>query len=347
MRGESALEQLLAAARFAAQAERERTLGVVLERLLVGSGASAGLLVAFDRSGREAARAARGGPDSVRAAALVPRAAAGICAEADALAAPLALAVRPIGVAYVEGLGAAAARRFDAHAARAAVAVANATLVCEAQARSELLARLGHEVRNPLAGIIGFSDLLPEEKSELPPRYIHLMAHIQDDAQRIKRYIETLLELLRAEATPPATGVPVEAACTAVARRFATWAEAKGVGLEVSSAPATALVEPELMVLALANLTANALAATPSGGRVAVHGAATRAQGAEPRWGAPAALAVITVEDSGPSLPPSVLEARAGGLYVTREIARRYGGSLESEPGPGARLVLSLPAIPT
>jgi len=346
MPGDSALEQLLAATRAAAQDERERALGLVLERLLVGSGGTGGLVVAFGRAGRESGRAARGAIDSARAATLIRRAAGGACAEGGAFAAPLALDTRPIGVVYVEGLGAGAAHRFEAHAARAAVAVANATLLGEAQARGELLARLGHEVRNPLAGILGFSDLLPEEKTELSPRYIHLMAHIQDDSQRLKRTIETLLELLRAEALPPATGVAVAPACQALARRFDVWAASKGVTLEVSVAPATVLAESEMLLLALANLVANALAATPAGGTITVRSAAAAPAQGEPRWGVPASTVALEVADTGPGLPPSAVEARAGGLFVTREIARLYGGTLEAGQGPGAHLVLTLPAIP-
>src|SRR5258708_33432508 len=101
MPGDSALERLLAATRAAALIDRERALGAVLEHLLVACGAGAGLLMAFDRSGREAGRSARGAIDSARAAALVRRAAAGVVADSEAFAAPLTLDSRPIGTVYV------------------------------------------------------------------------------------------------------------------------------------------------------------------------------------------------------------------------------------------------------
>lgn len=101
------------------------------------------------------------------------------------------------------------------------------------------------------------------------------------------------------------------------------------------------------------NLISNAAKAMPGGGTVAVR-VRRDASG-------PCPCALVCVEDDGPGIPPEILPrlfqafatTRAGnggtglGLYISREVARRHGGSLDAENRPegGARFVLRLPLL--
>ncbi len=108
--------------------------------------------------------------------------------------------------------------------------------------------------------------------------------------------------------------------------------------------------DPERLRQALANLVANAVKHSPPGGAVTVE--VERQNREEGSW------AVISVSDQGPGVPPHLLPrlferfARGPGssglglgLFLARQIALAHGGTLEahSEPGKGARFVLSVP----
>lgn len=340
----------LETARTAARSQTERTLALVLDRLLVDSGAALGRLVAFDATGREAARIERGPLDEARVNAALENAAqlkAPRTGE-NALTLPLRLAERVIAIAFLEGVSDLEPAVVAEASVRAAVGAGNALVLAGTQARTFLIAELAHEIRNPLAGILAFSDLLPEEASELPPKYIHLMTHIQSDAQRLKRLIESVLSMVAVK-----DGVD-RLACTAldirplvdgIVERFAPWAQRRGVALEATG-DGSVLGDREAIALAVANLVANALTATPSGGTVAVK--ARPGPDREPRWGAPGRAVWLEVVDTGPGLNAATIEsARGGGLHIARDLVAALGGALWSEDGQGgASIVLRLPASP-
>lgn len=112
--------------------------------------------------------------------------------------------------------------------------------------------------------------------------------------------------------------------------------------------------DPDRLRQALANLVANALKHSPPGGAVTVEvERQTREDGS---W------ALVSVSDQGPGVPPHLMPrlferfARGPGssglglgLYLARQIALAHGGTLEvhSEPGKGARFVLSVPGYRT
>lgn len=103
----------------------------------------------------------------------------------------------------------------------------------------------------------------------------------------------------------------------------------------------------------LLNLISNGAKAMPAGGTLAVR-VSRDDSGARP-------CAVISVEDDGPGISPEVLPrlfqafatTRAGkggtglGLYISREVAQRHGGTLDAQNRPegGARFVLRLPLL--
>jgi signal transduction histidine kinase len=346
----SAVEARLHTARTAARTQSERTLALVLDRLLVDSGAALGRLIGYDAVGHEAALVERGPLDETRVHAALLDAAQLEAPRRDdgTLVLPLRLADRTVGVAVLDAVPALDASVVSEASVRAAIGVGNALVLGSAQARTFLVAELAHEIRNPLAGILAFSDLLPEEASELPPKFIHLMTHIQGDAQRLKRLIEGVLSMVGANSGADrlaCIAVDVRPLLESLLARFAPWAERRGVALNLA-ADGIVLGDREAIALVVANLVANAMTATPTGGSVTVR--ARPGPDREPRWGAPGRAVWLEVVDTGPGLNAATVEsARGGGLHIARDLVTSLGGSLWAEDVQnGARLVLRLPASP-
>lgn len=66
------------------------------------------------------------------------------------------------------------------------------------QAKSRFLATVSHELRSPLNGIIGFTQLL--EHSDLPPAEAEYVQHLQSSANSLLHLINDLLDLSKMEA---------------------------------------------------------------------------------------------------------------------------------------------------
>lgn len=339
-------------ARASARSQTERSLALVLDRLLVDTGAALGRLIAYDSTGTEAARVERGPLDEERTGMALQNAAQLEAPHHDgnALTLALKLAERPLAIAHLigEGLDNVDPAGLAEASLRAAIGAGNALVMANAQARTYLVAELAHEIRNPLAGILAFSDLLPEEALELPPKHIHLMSHIQGDAQRLKKMIEGVLSMVGFTGGGERLAfVPVEMGplVATLAARFAPWAERRGVTLS-TTADGAMLGDREALALAVSNLIANALTATPAGGSVTVK--ARPGPDREPRWGAPGRAVWLDVVDDGPGLNAQAVEsARGGGLHIARDLVATLGGALWSEDmQTGARLVVRLPGVP-
>jgi two-component system sensor histidine kinase CreC len=211
---------------------------------------------------------------------------------------------------------------------------------------------LAHELKAPLSSIRGAAELLGEDMPGVDrARFI---ANVRAEAERMQRIVDRLLELSALEARNGRvnfTVVDLRAImeeCAALARSAG---EPRGIALNVT-APAPVRVRGEhfLLVQSLGNLLHNALEFTPRGGAVTVTITVDGAQ------------ATVSVEDTGPGVPPYALEkvfdrfyslprpdtgrkSSGLGLSIVREVARLHGGEvmLENRPGGGARAVLTLP----
>ncbi|UXU81535.1 DUF4118 domain-containing protein [Paracoccus sp. SMMA_5_TC] len=239
-------------------------------------------------------------------------------------------------------------------------ALARLTLAEEAEAerrraaaeetRAALLASLSHDLRTPLATILGAVTTLRELGETLPPAsQVDLLAAIEEDAQRLARYVEKLLQLTRLQTGIAAQLAWVDAgdvAQAAVTRARRTWPrlriQAEAAGLPMIRA------EAGLLEQALFNLLENA--AKYGQDPIRLSG---RADGDE---------LVLAVQDAGPGLPPRLAEwinaadmagAPPGtglGLPICKGMARALGGRIRaarSSAGGGlVELHLPLPVAP-
>lgn len=213
------------------------------------------------------------------------------------------------------------------------------------ETRAALLASLSHDLRTPLATILGAVTTLRELSATLPPAsQTDLLAAIEEESQRLARYVDKLLQLTRLQA-----GIAVQmtwvdagdAVQAAVQRARRSWPNAQ-IGADLPPLPMVR-AEAGLLEQAIFNLIENAVKYAP--GPIRVSGAL---QGGD---------LVLGVSDNGPGLPASLAEwlesdemtgppQGAGlGLPICKGIARALGGRLTAgrDVSGGAGMALHLP----
>ena len=223
------------------------------------------------------------------------------------------------------------------------------------QIYANLLRAVSHDIRTPLTGIVGTTNVLLEEEGKLSPQQSReLLKDANEDAQWLIRVVENLLSITRLGAentrlhkTVEAVEEVVEGAVEKFARRYPQIRVRVELPEEVLMVP----MDPLLIQQVLTNLLENAAL---HGGDVSTVTIAQRRSGQE--W------AAITVTDDGQGIHPEKLdtifdgsasnEVRSDtkrnmgiGLSVCRTVAMAHGGriSAKNEEGGGASFCLELP----
>jgi signal transduction histidine kinase len=255
---------------------------------------------------------------------------------------------------------------------------ANARLGELDRLKSAFLASVSHELRTPLTTIVVAARLL--QRSLARPRRGGERGHaadrseanadvIVDEAERLGRLIQDILDLARIEAgraewrfaaLEPAGFVAPAAA--GVAPLFREW----GVELAVDVPGDLPCVRADRdgMIRVLANLLGNAGKFTPAGGRVRLTARpATLAPNRGPAGGEPRPFVLVSVRDSGRGIggddlarifqkfarggepPPGRPSGSGLGLAIAREIVEAHGGWIwaVSEPGHGSTFSFTIP----
>ncbi len=224
-----------------------------------------------------------------------------------------------------------------------------------ARLRSALLTSVSHDLRTPLASIIGAASSLQELGDSLAAEDRgELLETVMGEARRLNGYIQNLLDMTRIEhgelQIHREWEEPSDLIGAAIRRAAETWPSLR---VEVSIDPEVGLVHihGELFVQALHNVIDNAVRYSPEGTRVELSCARI---GDELR---------VEVTDAGPGLSAEQRErifdmfyrAESGdshrggtglGLAITRGILEAHGGRATAKPGPGGRgtrIVLRLP----
>ncbi|NWG52590.1 MAG: sensor histidine kinase KdpD [Hydrogenophilaceae bacterium] len=213
-----------------------------------------------------------------------------------------------LAIARDKTLSPAERRRLDAMADQAATALERAHIArayeegrveMEAERlRATMLASLSHDLKTPIAGILGAASSLRTygDKHDEGTR-AELLAGIEAEAERMQRYVVKLLDMTRLESGGVKQKVePLDAAdvVAAVLKRAAPLAE--GIWIDGDVSPGLPLLRADATLLhqTLFNLVENAI----------VHGA-RQTDGGEVRLAARMADGgiVFTVTDNGPGLP--------------------------------------------
>jgi len=215
------------------------------------------------------------------------------------------------------------------------------------------VADASHELRTPLAVIRGEADVaLGHDRSAT--EYQESLVIIQDEARRLTRLVDDLLNLARADAGHVNLRIEefylndLVAECC---RTFQTAAGSKQIDLQcICPGDVTFRGDPELIRRLVLNLLDNAIRHTPEGGRILVK---LETSGSELR---------IRVADTGIGIPPEAAphiferfyrgdQARSRqnggfglGLSIVQWIAESHHGAVDftSEPGAGTTFTVLL-----
>ena len=220
------------------------------------------------------------------------------------------------------------------------------------------LAGVAHELNNPLAAIIGFSQLLLKKSWSEDDR--SALEAINHEAVRSATIVKDLLAVTRQRGGERKVASNLNEIVGYIARTRRYALETNGIGCRLELDPTMPLVngdraQLEQVVLNLVNNAEQALrpGADADHGPVVAHVTIrTHYENQE---------AILEVEDNGPGIPEGVrahiwdpfwtTKAEGGGtglgLTVVHGIVADHGGTiaLETAPGIGARFVVRLPVI--
>jgi two-component system phosphate regulon sensor histidine kinase PhoR len=220
--------------------------------------------------------------------------------------------------------------------------------------RRDFVANASHELRTPVAAIVGVAETLAAGAADDPAARRSFLDILTRHAQRLSRLTADLLDIARLEAgyKPRVESLQADAVVDTVLSTLRIKAAEKEIAL-TAQVPADLLIAAERAAVEqiITNLAENAIKYTPANGSVTVT-ADRRAN-----------QVVLSVIDTGPGIPPEahnrvferfyrVDDARSRdmggtglGLAIVKHLALANRGDVrvESEIGKGSRFIVTLP----
>lgn len=218
------------------------------------------------------------------------------------------------------------------------------------RSRERFFAMVNHELRNSLAAVFGWAELMVRKKD--PATVPRAAFEILDSAEQAVALINDLLDLSRLDEDrlrPVFRDVDCGAVVRGAIQRVTPEARERRVelSLQIPKGSPLSLTDAHRVEQILVNLLRNAVRHSPEGGRVTATLALEDGR------------VVFRVEDQGPGIPADDLESifdvyvtsageeRLGhglGLPLSRRLARLLGGDLVavSRPGAGGLLILTV-----
>lgn len=225
--------------------------------------------------------------------------------------------------------------------------------------KTEFLATLAHELRNPLAPIRNGLQIMrmaadkPDTVArvrDVMERQVNQMVHLVDDLLDVARITRGQIDL-----KPERIDLKTVIASAVETNTPLIETNRHQLDLDMDSQPLLLDADPTRLAQVLGNLLNNAAKYTPAGGRISL---TARRDGDE---------AVIAVRDSGMGIPPGALgsvfdmftqvgqnmgRAQGGlgiGLSLVRRLVELHGGSASAAsdgPGQGSTFTIRLPLLP-
>jgi PAS domain S-box-containing protein len=224
------------------------------------------------------------------------------------------------------------------------------------EAKTDFVSRVSHELRSPLSGVLGYTELLRVGRpGQLNAEQRRVVDIIERNGKRLLAQIEDLLLLSRIEAGALRLALePVDLAplILGIHESYLPAIHAGGIECELDLDASIVLdADAAQLERLVANLVSNAVKFTPEGGHIRMS-AHRDTDGV-----------VIQVSDDGMGIPPgeqdqvftrffrsSLSAARETrgtglGLFLVKRVAEDHGGTVtaESDPGLGTTLTVRLP----
>jgi two-component system sensor histidine kinase KdpD len=216
--------------------------------------------------------------------------------------------------------------------------------------RNALLSSVSHDLRTPLAAIMGSATTLLEGASPLTPQQADLARTVYEEAERLNRLVTNLLAMTRVTGglQPKKEWVPLEEIVGSALERVGPRLEGRPFQSRIPEDLPLVPADPVLIEQVLVNLLENAVRYTPAGTPIDISAAR---EGDRVR---------VEVLDRGPGLAagietrvfetffrgPGVPSGGSGlGLAICRGIVVAHGGSIEAanRPQGGAAFGFTLP----
>ncbi|MFZ1205627.1 MAG: response regulator [Candidatus Acidiferrales bacterium] len=228
-----------------------------------------------------------------------------------------------------------------------------------AKFKDQFLSTMSHELRTPLNAVLGFSDLLTEERyGPLNERQQRYVKHIHTGGKHLLTLINDILDLSKIEAGRLQLAIDSVALTTSfaeVADTMRPLADKKSHILVQRALPGLSVrADATRLKQILMNLIGNAIKFTAEGGKIELTAKRT------------GDFVRVEVRDSGPGIPPEeqqrifdafyrlrksekAVEGTGLGLAITQRLVQLHGGELgvESEVGVGSCFHFTLPVVPT
>jgi two-component system, OmpR family, sensor histidine kinase KdpD len=256
-------------------------------------------------------------------------------------------------------------RLFDSLADQAALAIERVNLVADIdrariaaeteRLRAALLTSISHDLRTPLASILGSASSLRSQRKSLgEPEQEELIATIQEEAERLNRFIANLLDMTRLESgaiEPWLDCVDIGDVVGSALHRAHKVLSKHRIEIDLAADLPSVKIDPVLFEQVLFNLLDNGAKYAPSGSRLQIR---ARVDGNQLR---------LEIGDEGDGIPEGDLERifdkfyrvqaadrkRAGtglGLPICRGFLEAMGGTITANnrsDGHGALFTIVLP----
>jgi two-component system sensor histidine kinase KdpD len=218
--------------------------------------------------------------------------------------------------------------------------------------RNSLLSALSHDLRTPLAAVVGLAESLASSSPPIRDEQLALARGIVDQAHRMSALLTNLLDMARIASGDTHLNCqwqPLGEVVGSALGSLRLQLQGHQVGVFLEDAEELVYIDAVLIERVLSNLIENAIKYTPPSSTITIrslhHGSQLH----------------VVVEDDGPGLPPgdaerlfekfvrghpeSAVNGIGLGLAISRALVRAHGGDLTADThvAKGARFVIALP----
>ena len=224
--------------------------------------------------------------------------------------------------------------------------------------KNDFYAMITHDIKSPLTVIMGYAELLLEDKGKLDDKSREMVADIESNGEKIIGMLEEFLTISQLESGKFVTNLAPEdipGIISSVQKQFLHIAQKKNIRLETSvhEDMGISCIDRRYLGRAVSNLVQNALKFTGEGGVVKIEAAKTDD------------FFVISVSDTGSGIPAgefgrifekyyrtsnaSTVKGTGLGLAIVKTIVEAHGGrvEVESEEGKGSTFRIFIPVRST
>jgi len=232
------------------------------------------------------------------------------------------------------------------------VAQASTVQIESERLRNSLLSAISHDLRTPLAGLVGLADTLELTRPEPSPQQRDIAQAMRQSALRMGALVNNLLDMARLEAGAVQLNrqwQPLEEVVGSALAACQPGLEGRAVNVALADDLPLLHLDAVLIERVLVNLLENAVKYTPTGSAIDLQARSH------------SGVVVLTVDDHGPGLPAgreeaifekfergareSALPGVGLGLAICRAIVQAHGGRIrgETRDDGGARFTIVLP----